>query len=332
MTNESGKRENFEGVIREIVAAIERHRSFLIATHVHPDGDAIGSLLAMASILQRMGKKVYPYSRDSVSPAQRFLPGVQGIIHGDVPREPYEVAILLDCGDLHRGGPAIEAAAPDIPLLINIDHHVTSSPFGDIYWVDPAASSTCEMLYDLSLAISVSLDSEIATQIYTGILTDTGSFRFSNTNGRVLEVATALVSAGADPARIARETYESLSPQRLKLLAGFLSTAAFEAGHRLAAGELSLGMLDATNASYTDGEGFIDYLRAVKTVQMAILFREEENGSIYVSLRSKGEVDVSAFAQLRNGGGHRNAAAFRASGNLASVRAAVTREALEYLP
>jgi phosphoesterase RecJ-like protein len=317
--------------IQKVVESINQRRSFLIATHVNPDGDAIGSLLALTSMLHRLGKEAHPYCQDPAPAAQTFLPGARSIRNGGAQPSQYEAAVLVDCGDLHRVGPALSETVQNIPLLINIDHHVTSAPFGDVYWVKPEASSTCEMLYDLSEALSISMDPDLATQLYTGILTDTGSFRFSNTSRRVLEIAARLVAAGAEPARIAEYVYDSASPQRLRLLSRVLSTVVFNAEDRLATAELTRQMFAETGTSEADSEGFINHLRSVGTVDVAILFREDKNGAIHVSMRSKGKVDVATFAQERGGGGHRNAAAFRAPGDMRSISARVTREMLDYI-
>jgi len=187
------------------------------------------------------------------------------------------------------------------------------------------------MLYDLSPAFPVALDDQIATQLYTGLLTDTGSFRFSNTTRRVLEIATALVAAGADPARIAQEVYDSASPQGLKLLARVLSSVVFLSGDRLATMVLTQRMFQETGTSPEDTEGFINYIRSVKPVDLAMLFRQEKNGMVHVSMRSKGRVDVAALARRYGGGGHRHAAAFRVSGSLERLRETFTGVALEYL-
>ncbi|MGD9503889.1 MAG: bifunctional oligoribonuclease/PAP phosphatase NrnA [Syntrophobacteraceae bacterium] len=316
--------------LREIAAAISERGKFLVATHYNPDGDAIGSLLATVYMLRSLGKEADAYCRDPAPAGQAFLAGADAIRNDGAAPSLYEAAILVDCGDLHRVGPKLEKVVKDAPFLINIDHHASSAPFGDVYWVEPTASSTCEMLYDLGLELSVKLTPEIAAQLYTGVLTDTGSFRFSNTSRRVFDIAARLVDAGADPGRIAEEVYDSASPQRLRLLTKVLSTTAFHADNSLATADLTRKMLEETGAlGAADSEGFINLLRSVATVRVAVLFREEKDGGVHVSMRSKGDVDVSVFAQNRGGGGHKRAAAFRAQGDVASVRARITRDILD---
>jgi phosphoesterase RecJ-like protein len=317
--------------LQKVVDSIHQKKRFLVATHVRPDGDAAGSLLGLTFILRQLGKEVHPFAQDPVPPNYHFLPGIQEIRCDRPQLDLYDAAILVDCGDFGRVGETLGEAIRPIPYLINIDHHVSGSPFGDVFWVESKASSTCEMLYNLATALQVRLDPEIATQLYTGLLTDTGSFRYSNTNGRVLQIAGDLVATGADPAGIAQAVYDSGTPQRLHLLGQVLSTISFHAGDLLATASLTQRMLRETQTSPLDGEGFINHLRSVQSVKIAILFREGSNGTIHVSFRSKGDTEVSVLAQRHGGGGHKNAAAFRVQGTIEGVRSAVTTEAVEAL-
>jgi phosphoesterase RecJ-like protein len=229
------------------------------------------------------------------------------------------------------GNDISEFISARIPIVINIDHHCIHSPFGNIYWVETAASSTCEMLFDICTHLSLPLDADLASLLYTGILTDTGSFRFSNTNKRVFEVASMLVEAGADPVHISQQVYDSASPEKLNLLARVLGTIEFHGRSRIATAELTLEMLASTAATYMDSEGFINHLRSVKSVDLAILFREGSDGLVHVSLRSKEGVDVARLAQRYGGGGHRQAAACRIPGNLNTVRSMLINEAISYI-
>jgi len=317
--------------LREIAEAIERRNRFLVATHVRPDGDAIGSVLGMTWMLRKLGKTADAYCQDPAPPAQAFLAGAQGIRQHLADPSVYDAAILVDCGGFDRVGDSLADSIQHIPLLINIDHHVNDAPFGDIYWVNSAASSSCEMLYELCQSLPVALDADLAAQLYTGLLMDTGGFRFSNTNQRVLEIAGELVAAGANPAHIAEQVYESVSPQAIQLLARVLGTIRFFADNRLATAELSQKMFNETGTSPADSEGFINHLRSVKTVLLAMLFREDKDEVVHVSLRSKNPVDVAAWAKRYGGGGHRRAAAFRLNGRLSEVRSHITEEALNDL-
>jgi len=320
------------GKIREIISAIREKERFLIATHVRPDGDAIGALLGMKLILESLGKKADAFCRDKFPPEFEFLPEADSVGALPHPDARYDAAIFVDCGDLERVGDALyDFIKNHVPVVINIDHHVTGRPFGTFHWVETRASSTCEMIFDLCMHLSQPPDPDLAMLLYTGIITDTGSFRFANTNRRVFEIATVLVESGADPAYIAQEVYDSTSPEKLSLLASALGTVEFHANSRLASAELTRAMLERTKTSYADSEGFINHLRSVKTVKMAVFFREGSDGLIHVSLRSRDGIDVATFAQRHGGGGHRLAAACRIQGSLGAVRSMIVKEALEYV-
>jgi phosphoesterase RecJ-like protein len=317
--------------IQEIATSIRFNQSFLVATHVRPDGDAIGSVLSMTRMLHRLGKRAVPHCQDLVPAAYRFLPAVQSIRDRVTQPSSYDAAVLVDCGEFLRVGPALAESIRQVPFLISIDHHITHTSFGNIFWNKTSASSTCEMLYDLCLSLSITIGADLATTLYTGLLTDSGSFRFSNTSQRVLEIAGALVAAGADPAFVAQQVYDSVSVQSLRLLERVLATLAFHANDRLATAEMTQRMFSETATSPADAEGFINFLRSVKSVEMAMLFREGTDGKIHVSMRSKGNVDVAGFAQRQGGGGHRHAAAFEVPGTLDAIRSRFTREALTFL-
>lgn len=321
---------NNEALARVAEAIRQRHR-FFVTTHVKPDGDAAGSLLGLTFMLRGLGKTVEPHTQDPIPSSYDFLAGSNAVSQELPQPDRFDAAILVDCGELDRVGASFAQMMGNFPFLINIDHHYGNAPFGDVSWVNPTASSTCEMLYELCAALPVKLDAEIATHLYTGLVTDTGSFRFGNTNQKVLEIAADLVAAGAQPAYIAQQIYDSAPPQRLQLLARALATIAFYDNARLATGEITMQMFEATGTIPTDGDGFINHLRSVKSVEMAMLFREDPDGLIHVSMRSKGKVDVATFAQNFGGGGHRQAAAFRAAGPMDAVRTRFTKEALRYV-
>jgi len=300
----------------------------MVATHVHPDGDAIGALISMKLILERLGKKVDLYARDPSPPEFEFLPQVRDIRNKPLDSAGYEVAVLVDCGDFERvGDELLEFIKVKTPLLINIDHHIPNQAFGDIYWVEPSASSTCEMLFDLCMGLSLAPDADLSAALYTGIMTDTGSFKFTNTNRRVFEIASLLVQMGADPAHIAAQVYDSVSAENLKLLAQVLNTVEFYAGSRIVTAELPRSMLP-DSSSYMNSESFINHLRTVKTADLAILFRELDNGLVHISMRSRAGIDVAELARRHGGGGHKNAAACRIAGTIQSVRSMFIEEAI----
>ncbi|MDR3568538.1 MAG: bifunctional oligoribonuclease/PAP phosphatase NrnA [Syntrophobacteraceae bacterium] len=317
--------------IREVISQIRKHESFMVFTHVHPDGDALGAIVGVQLILRRLGKKADAFSRDPYSPEYGFLPNV-GEIRNAIPQSTeYEAAILVDCGDLQRVGDTFLETVKGAAFLINIDHHLVNKPFGNVDWVETGASSTCEMLFDLCMSLSLAPDKALATALYTGILTDTGSFRYTNTNARVFEIISALVGFGAEPARIASSVYDSASPEKLRLLALVLGTMEFHASSRIVTAQLSRSMVSDSSSTYMESEGFINHLRSVKSAEMAIFFRETGDGLIHISMRSRGDINVASLAQRFGGGGHRQAAACRIAGDLGSVRSMFIGEAVGYI-
>lgn len=317
-----------------MIAAIARelrdNKRFLLTTHVNPDGDAIGSLGALALVLEDMGKKVLAYCQDEIPGFLRFLPYSDRIVKEIPGPDRFDVAVVLDCGELDRIGNAAEVLQ-HVEKIIHIDHHSSSDDFGQLNLVRPECSSTAEILYDIIQAIPASLSREAAENIYTAILTDTGSFRFANTTARALEIAAEMVALGVTPDKIASEVYDSMSPERLRLLARSLHTLTLRANGRLATMQVSQRMLEETKTTVVDTDGFVNYPRGISTAEMAIFFREMDSGKVNVSLRSRGKLNVAEFARSYDGGGHHNAAAFRAEGSLPEVVEEILAAAEEFI-
>ena len=305
-------------MIEAIAKELRDNKSFFLTTHVNPDGDAIGSLGALALILEDLGKQVVAYCQDEIPGFLRFLPYSERIVREIPGSKRFDLAVVLDCGELDRIGNAAEALQ-QVEKIIHIDHHSSSDDFGQLNLVRPECSSTAEILYEIFQAIPASLSSEAAENIYTAILTDTGSFRFANTTARALDIAAEMVALGVAPDKIASEVYDSISPERLRLLALSLNTLTLRANGRLATMQVSRGMLEETKTSVMDTDGFVNFPRGINTAEMAIFFREMDPGKVNVSLRSRGRLNVAEFARNYDGGGHHNAAAFRAEGSLTEV-------------
>ena len=305
-------------MIATIARELENNERFLVATHVNPDGDAIGSLGALALVLEGMGKQVVAYCQDEVPIFLRFLPYADRIVREISDPDHFEVAVVLDCGELDRIGSAAEVLQ-HVRKIIHIDHHSSSDDFGQINLVRPECSSTAEILYEIFQAIPVSLTQEAAENIYTAILTDTGSFRFGNTTSRALAIAAEMVSLGVLPEKVAGEIYGSMSPERIKLLSLSLNTLTLRNNGRVAAMQVSRRMLEDTGTNLIDTDGFVNYPRAISTAEIAIFFREMDADEVNVSLRSRGSLDVAEFARIHGGGGHHNAAACRLRGSLSEV-------------
>ncbi|MCX7822975.1 MAG: bifunctional oligoribonuclease/PAP phosphatase NrnA [Syntrophobacterales bacterium] len=320
-----------ELTLGKIANALIENRSYLLVTHINPDGDAVGSLLALQAVLRGMGKAVTSFCESTIPSVFHFLEGAKDILNDVKYAKVPDVVVFLDCGSIERGGRSILSAIDPSSFVINIDHHVQEKPFGEISWVKTLASSTCEMLFDLFLFMGLPITPAVSTCLYTGILTDTGSFQFSNTSQRVLEIAALLTSYGADPHRIAQRIFESSSPQKLLLLGKVLETLRYFRNYTIATARLTKRMLKETGANVHDGEGFVNMLRQVESVKVSVMFREDDNGIIHVGLRSKGAFDVARFARQFGGGGHINASACRIEGSIEAVEDIIISSLITYL-
>lgn len=301
------------------------HR-FVLISHMNPDGDAIGSSLALARILRSLGKGAVVWNHDEVPKVYRHLVGSERVHTGPVPPagypETFDALIALECPALDRTG--VESAIEDIPI-INIDHHLGNSHYGKVNWVDTAAPSLGEMIYRIARGLMVELDQETATALYLTLVTDTGGFRFSNSTPAAFEAAAALVTEGARPEQVAQWLYESQPMSAINLLTEMLPTLEVH-DDRIATSIITQEMFEKAGASTADTEGLIDYPRSVAGVEAAALIRQVGDQQFKVSLRSRGSVDVEKIARRNGGGGHRNAAGFRADGSLEAVRSQVVEQ------
>jgi phosphoesterase RecJ-like protein len=306
-------------MIKEIIEAINKGRSFFITAHVRLDGDALGSELALYLMLHDLGKKAVIYNQESTPAHYRFLPAAQKIVHepGDI--EQYDVAFILDCGELERVGDQAEKIGR-IKKLINIDHHISNSGFWEIRMLDAEASSTGEMLFRLMQEMHIKMTKDICTNLYATILTDTGGFRYSNTRQGALWAAGKLVENGADPQWISENIYESDPPAKLKLLAKTMKTLSLDLERRICSLVVTRQALQETGASVEHTDGFVDIPRAVKGIDISMLYTQLDKDHFKLSLRSKGKVNVEQIAKKFGGGGHINAAACRIEGNIEAVK------------
>lgn len=316
--------------IRQIADLIRRHDACLLLTHVNPDGDALGSLLALALGLESAGLRAFPVSADPVPDIYRFLPGADRI-RDHLPPQPPMLAISVDADGLARVG-RFAAELERVCALVDMDHHATDKAFGDLHWVDPGAAATGEMVYRLLRALPVALTPDIATCLYTAILTDTGRFCYSNTTPRALRIGAQLVRAGADLPLIYREVYESKSFPASKLLGLALGRLRRADDVRVAFSELTPEDFRAAGADLEETEGIVDHLRAVREAWAAALFVELPEGAIRVSMRSRGAVDVGEVALRFGGGGHLNAAGCTLPGPMPEAQKRLLRALLEALP
>ncbi len=297
--------------MQEILAAIRQHRDFLLTAHIHPDGDCVGSMLALSWGLGRLGKAARIVLSDPVPYACQFLSGADGILsvseyenqHDSAP----EAAIILDCGELERIGDVKGLLGHDT-VLLNIDHHLQNAGFARHVWVDPGEAATGQMIYRLLVALGLTIDVDVATQLYTALAIDTGGFRFSNTTAEVHRLAASFLDLGVLPGHVSEQLYETKSLESLRLLAATLASLTVSADGRVASLILPAGILEEFRVDPADTEGFVNYARSIQGVEVALLFREEAGGEVRVSLRSKGAVDVSELAAAFGGGGHAKAA------------------------
>ena len=307
-------------MLADVLKEIAHRDQFVLTSHARPDGDAIGSVLACGEILRQMGKSAEVVLRDRVPDIYRPLPFAAQAIQADSVNGKYEAAIVLECDSVQR----TRLGGLDHQFLINIDHHASAKPFAQVNWIEPSACATAEMIFWLAQAAGVSITPEIATCLYTAVLTDTGSFCFLGTNERTFALAQQLVHAGADPARIAQSVYFSNPTSKMRLLGEALSTL-----HRdgpLAWMHVTNEQMSRVEAREEDCEGLVNYALAIAGVEVALFFREQEAGKWRVSLRSKGAVDVASVAEHFGGGGHHSASGCLLEGSLAQVTECVTAQ------
>lgn len=306
-----------------VIERMTKSQTLFLATHINPDGDAIGSLISLGLGLQQYGKRVYMYSESPIPAVYRFLPGV-GLVRRTLPRvHDWDTAVILDCGDIERVGAAADQIR-GFPEIINIDHHLTNTSFGQYQLVDPTACSSAEIVYRLLKRFDVEIDQAMATSIYTGILTDTGSFRFANTNSAAYAICAEMVRCGVDPYTVAQHVYGTYSLGRIKLLNMALDSIEISDNGKLSLMTLTHDMFTETDTNSEDVDGMINYAKRIEDVRVAALIMENANGAeqkrFHVSLRSDGTVDVAEIAASFGGGGHFNAAGFGVESSLKDLK------------
>ena len=290
-------------MIPAIVQQINQGKKFLVTAHAGPDGDAIGSTLGLAQALRNMGKEVVALNVDGVPDTFEFLAGSERVVDCLESDSQFDVAFVLDAGALDRVGVSVEEYCR---TLINIDHH-PHSDFGDICYLDTNACATGAIIYRLLAACNFDLQLDVAEALYTAILSDTGSFRYSNADPEAFTIAGELVRLGVDPWGIASRLYESQPLQRMKLLALVLATLEISSCGKFASVAMTVDMLEKAGARVEDTDGFINYPRAVDGVEVAVFFRQINDQKTKVGFRSRGLIDVGKFSRQLGGGGHHNA-------------------------
>lgn len=297
-----------------VLEVLESGNRFLVCSHARPDGDAMGSMLALGMVLEQMGKTADLVTADRVPVLYRRLPGVEKIRTVSSVRGPYDAAILLECDSLERAG--LEGLE-DL-FLVNIDHHISGRPYAQLNWIDCDAASVGELVYRVAKAARVRLTPQMAACLYTTILTDTGSFSYGALSARTFALARELVLAGADPIALARDVYYSVPASKVVLLGAALNNLQRE--DRLAWLWITLEDMARAQAVEEDCEGIVNFALSIAGVEAAVFLRELPRGQVRLSLRSKGKVNVAAIAENLGGGGHENAAGCTLPGPLERAR------------
>jgi bifunctional oligoribonuclease and PAP phosphatase NrnA len=297
-------------MLREVLAHIERRQRFVLTSHARPDGDAIGSALACCEVLQRLGKEAEVVLHDPVPRIYQPLPFADRVVQSDRINGNYDAAIILECDSIQR----TRLEGLENRFLISIDHHVSGRPFAHVNWIDPNATATAELVYRLAREADVKISPEIATCLYTALMTDTGSFMFRGTNEHTFALARELVLAGADPAHCARNIYFAHSTAKMRLLGAALSNLHREGP--LAWIWITREQMERSQAKEEDCEGLVNYALSIGDVEVAVFFREMSDGRYRVSLRSKGMLNVAQIAEDFGGGGHECASGCSVDGPL----------------
>lgn len=311
-----------------IVETLRRAPSVAALSHVYPEGDALGSILAASLALEAAGKVTGAYNAGPLPLALRDLPGMERLRAR--PERAYACYLVLDTTEPARTGGILDGR-PAGSLVLNVDHHPGNAGFGDLNWVDPAASSAGEMLHALLRAVGCPLPRAAADNLYAAILTDTGSFHHANSTAAALRAAAELVAAGAVPAEVAERLYGRRARAEYELLRLALAELEVSADGRLAWISLSRAAQAAARAGLEAAEDLVDYPRALAGVEIAVAFKEAADGEVKASLRSRGALDVAGVARQFGGGGHRNAAGCTLRLELPAARAAVLRAAADLL-
>ncbi|MEW5722214.1 MAG: DHH family phosphoesterase [Thermodesulfobacteriota bacterium] len=323
--------DSLAGALADLAGLLAARDRIVLLAHVNPDGDALGSLLALGQGLLALGKQATMYCQSGVPSMFAFLPGANEVVTKLGPPSGYEVAVLLDHHDLARSGRAALSLAQG-PVLAVIDHHPGLGALPGYALVDTRVSSAGELVFYLLEALGARLTPDMAANLFVAVSTDTGSFSFSNTTPECLAVSAELVRSGARPWELTRRLYMGRPRRRLELLGLALKNLEFFDGGRIGAMTVTSEMMAATGTDSYDTDGFVEYPRSVAGVELAILFREIGPASCQVSLRSLGRVNAAELAQTFGGGGHAQAAGFSADQPLAGLKDEVIVRSLGFLP
>ncbi|MFH1414046.1 MAG: bifunctional oligoribonuclease/PAP phosphatase NrnA [Candidatus Omnitrophota bacterium] len=321
--------------LKKTISCIRKNKRFLITAHMGLEGDALGAELAFYNLLKKLGKQAIIVNQDALPYSYDFLPGINVIKQYRkkfVQDIKFDCFAVLDCADLNRSG-RVEKLNTDNKPILNIDHHISNRRFGQINWIEPNVSSCSEMIYNLYKKMRVPLDKESAICLYVGILTDTGSFHYSNTSSSTHQAAAELLSCGVDAPSIYRKVYESIPFQDLRSLSMILPTIRCEAGGRIAWFQLKQDILKNKKPFFDLSERLLSFGRSIKDIEVVALFRSNfgARNAVRVNLRSQGKIDVNKIAARFGGGGHKTASGITIKGEIEEVSKKVLVEIRKYL-
>jgi phosphoesterase RecJ-like protein len=318
--------------LKKVIEEIKKNNSFLITTHVNVEGDALGSELALMGLLAHLGKKTLLINSDDVPEEYKFLPGIKNIKRlNQLKDKAFDAFIVVDCSDLGRCE-KVARAVPSDTLIINIDHHISNNNFGQINWIKPYSSSTSEMIYELYKNMHVPLDRNKALCLYTGILTDTGSFHYSNTTPRSLNIAADLIGYDLEIHKIYNNIYQNIPFSDARILSEIITRMRSDMRGKVVWFSITKHFFRTRKISIDLAEHVLNFGRLIKEAEVIVLFREYSaaGGRIRVNLRSK-TLNVNKIAKIFGGGGHKNASGAIVEGTLKTVERRVIRKIKEWL-
>lgn len=296
--------------LEEAKRFIAENDDFIVVSHVQPDGDAASSTMAVGLMLKQLGKTFLMGNSDRIPAKFEFLPGcaeIRRLHDGEAPARTFRHVIAVDCADFSRIGSAARWFSPDAEIL-NIDHHPTNDKFGSVLLIRSGASATAEILADFADELGIGWNKDLADCIYTGLMTDTGGFRYANTTPRVMQLAARMLRYGTEAHLLAERLLERMPFSHILLLKRALATLSFEKDNRISWIKLSRSDIAESGASGQEMEGLVNYPRNIEGVEVGILFKEVEPDKVKVSFRSAGNIDVASLAKRLGGGGHLRAA------------------------
>jgi phosphoesterase RecJ-like protein len=310
--------------LKKCAEVIRKNKSFIITAHLNPEGDALGAQIAFYNLLKKLGKNAVILNEDAVPVEYAFIPGqelIKKFKYSPRRRLSFDCFVALDSSDLKRTGD-VWRINRDNKTVLNIDHHISNVRFGDVNWVEPLTSSASEMVYKLFKYMRVPIDAQSALALYTGIMTDTGSFRYSNTTAETHKAAAELMKYRIDTVQVYKNVYENIPEEEVKLLNKILPSVKRECGGRLVWFQVPHNLLKGKKIVFDLGEHILSFGRAMKGAEVVVLFKENlgVKREIRVNLRSQGKFDVNKLAQYFGGGGHKAAAGITMHGTITAVR------------